>query len=76
MIPLYWYPPDPRLDDGIQSFLENAHGLPQAEGVETQEQLQFLKASCCCEVQGFLFSKPVPIEEVAATLLRLTKPRS
>ncbi|MBK5964312.1 hypothetical protein CCR95_09490 [Thiocystis minor] len=35
-----------------------------AEGVETSEQLDFLRANCCGEVQGFLFSKAVPVEEI------------
>lgn len=33
-----------------------------AEGVETQEQLQFLRAQGCQAFQGFLFSRPVPVE--------------
>jgi EAL domain-containing protein (putative c-di-GMP-specific phosphodiesterase class I) len=36
-----------------------------AEGVETQEQLAFLKAHYCNEVQGFLFSRPVPEEAIS-----------
>jgi diguanylate cyclase (GGDEF)-like protein len=36
-----------------------------AEGVETVEQLDFLKAHHCEEGQGFLFSKAVPAEEFA-----------
>ncbi|OWW18459.1 diguanylate cyclase [Noviherbaspirillum denitrificans] len=34
-----------------------------AEGVETQEQLNFLNTHRCNEGQGFLFSAPVPAEE-------------
>jgi predicted signal transduction protein with EAL and GGDEF domain len=29
-----------------------------AEGVETEEQLAYLRTVCCTEVQGFLFSRP------------------
>lgn len=31
-----------------------------AEGVENIEQLDFLKARCCTEIQGYLFSEAVP----------------
>ncbi len=34
-----------------------------AEGVETLEQLNFLKRNGCAEFQGYYFSKPVPIDE-------------
>ena len=39
-----------------------------AEGVEKTEQLAFLRASGCNEVQGYLFSRPLPPEELAAWL--------
>lgn len=34
-----------------------------AEGVETEEQRQFLLDSGCTHYQGYLFSKPIPIEQ-------------
>jgi diguanylate cyclase (GGDEF)-like protein len=39
-----------------------------AEGVETADQASFLSGICCDELQGFLFSKPVPAERFAAML--------
>ena len=40
-----------------------------AEGVETESQLEFLRVLKCNEIQGFLFSPPVPAE-VAEDLMR------
>jgi EAL domain-containing protein (putative c-di-GMP-specific phosphodiesterase class I) len=37
-----------------------------AEGVETEEQRDFLKSHDCNVYQGYLFSKPVPIEHFEA----------
>jgi hypothetical protein len=36
--------------------------------VETMNQLEFLSEQCCDEVQGYLYSKPVPAEEFARVL--------
>ena len=34
-----------------------------AEGVETEEQRAFLERERCAEIQGFLYSRPLPAEE-------------
>jgi EAL domain-containing protein (putative c-di-GMP-specific phosphodiesterase class I) len=39
-----------------------------AEGVEKAEQRDFLSAHGCDEMQGYLFSRPVPAEESAKFL--------
>ena len=47
-----------------------------AEGVETQGQLDQMRAEGCTEVQGFFFGRPTPagdIAEVIATFQRLIK---
>jgi EAL domain-containing protein (putative c-di-GMP-specific phosphodiesterase class I) len=36
-----------------------------AEGVETADQLDFLRAESCNEVQGFLVGRPFPIDKYA-----------
>ena len=41
-----------------------------AEGVETLTQAEFLRAHNCDELQGFLFSRPLPAEEFASMLTR------
>jgi len=39
-----------------------------AEGVETPEQLRTVRAEGCTEMQGYVFSKPLPASEVAQFL--------
>ncbi|MES2317705.1 MAG: EAL domain-containing protein [Pseudomonadota bacterium] len=71
---------EPRSAAIAQATIALAHGLSLvviAEGVETEGQLAFLSAIGCDEVQGYLFSRAVPPDEMgrmlsgAAQLLRL-----
>ncbi|MCB1943143.1 MAG: EAL domain-containing protein, partial [Candidatus Accumulibacter sp.] len=41
-----------------------------AEGVETSEQLAFLQRVQCPKLQGYLFSRPLPADEMAVVLRR------
>lgn len=53
---------EPRSAAIAQATIALAHGLSLvviAEGVETEDQFEFLKAIGCDEVQGYLFSRPV-----------------
>jgi EAL domain-containing protein (putative c-di-GMP-specific phosphodiesterase class I) len=57
----------------IQTIISMAHSLRLkvvAEGVETEEQATMLKLLRCDQMQGYLFSKPLPLEEVTALLRR------
>ena len=52
----------------IQAVVSLGHSLGMsttAEGVETEEQLEAVRAQGCDEVQGFLFSPPLPASGVA-----------
>ncbi len=51
----------------VHAIIAMAHALHLkvvAEGVETTAQLAFLQERGCDQVQGYLFSKPVPLEEI------------
>jgi diguanylate cyclase (GGDEF)-like protein len=48
--------------------------ITTAEGVETEDQLARLAAGNCTEVQGYLFSKPRPANEVAALCAKFGEP--
>ena len=53
------------------AIIAMAHGLNLrvvAEGVETEEQLNYLRKQGCDELQGYYFSPPVPAEAFASML--------
>ena len=58
----------------VKAIIAMGHGLGMdiiAEGVELQEQLEFLGANACDAIQGFLFSKPLPANEIEPLLPKL-----
>lgn len=51
----------------VRAILSMSHEMNLkviAEGVETTEQLEFLRGLKCLTFQGYLFSRPVPSEEI------------
>ncbi|WP_372739286.1 EAL domain-containing protein [Neptunomonas sp.] len=55
----------------VTAIIHMSHALGHsvvAEGVETQEQLDFLVQENCDYIQGFFFSKPLPAHEIEAYL--------
>ncbi len=66
---------DIRADEGdaniVNAIVAMARGLKLsliAEGVETRTQLKYLRSHGCSEVQGFIFSQPVPAAEMMVLL--------
>ena len=58
----------------VRTIIAMAHNLDMsviAEGVETEEQRQFLVEYHCLNYQGYLFSKPVPIEQFENLLKKM-----
>ncbi|MGH6902008.1 MAG: putative bifunctional diguanylate cyclase/phosphodiesterase, partial [Geminicoccaceae bacterium] len=56
----------------VSSLIVMAHNLNLkviAEGVETAEQLAFLRDNHCDAIQGYLISRPMPAEDIGAELL-------
>jgi EAL domain-containing protein (putative c-di-GMP-specific phosphodiesterase class I) len=47
-----------------------------AEGVETREQLDKITSEGCTEMQGYLFSRPLPAHEIARLFLSRREPKA
>jgi diguanylate cyclase (GGDEF)-like protein/PAS domain S-box-containing protein len=62
---------DPNAMTLVSTIISLAHSLRLkviAEGVETEEQANFLRLLRCDEMQGYLFSKPLPMDALIALL--------
>lgn len=44
-----------------------------AEGVETQEQKEFVEQNGCFEIQGYFYSKPLPKDEIEKFMIEFNK---
>jgi EAL domain-containing protein (putative c-di-GMP-specific phosphodiesterase class I) len=62
----------------VKAAIAMAHGLGMAiiaEGVETPEQADFLRAAGADVVQGYLYGKPMPIAQFAAMVGQTAQPQ-
>jgi diguanylate cyclase (GGDEF)-like protein/PAS domain S-box-containing protein len=61
-------PDDAAITTAIISMAKSLSLKVIAEGVEDEAQISFLRAHHCDEIQGYYFSKPLPVDEVADKL--------
>ncbi len=64
-------PDDAAISQAIVSLARSLRLQVVAEGVETPEQLEFVRGLGCDTVQGFLISRPLPVDAVDAFVIRL-----
>ena len=60
---------DIAISKAVISLAENLNLKIIAEGVETQEQKEFLVENGCSLIQGYLYSKPIPADELQKEFL-------
>lgn len=61
-------PNDAAIISAIIAMADSLNMRVVAEGIETEEQLNFLKKKGCRNYQGFYFSKPLPASEITAIM--------
>ena len=61
-------PSDAAIVGAVISLCRNLNLGVVAEGVETEEQLAFLRSHDCELVQGFLLGRPVPADRISTLL--------
>jgi EAL domain-containing protein (putative c-di-GMP-specific phosphodiesterase class I) len=62
---------DPESATIVEAIINLGHSLKLkviAEGVETAQQLEFLRNRGCEEFQGYHFSRPIPVDQFTALL--------
>ncbi|MFB4394683.1 MULTISPECIES: putative bifunctional diguanylate cyclase/phosphodiesterase [unclassified Pseudomonas] len=62
----------------VHAMINLAHNLNLevvAEGVESEEQMAMLREFGCDQVQGFLVSRPLPVDELIDYLLQAGRPQ-
>lgn len=59
---------DASIASAVISLARNMQLSSVAEGVENQGQMDFLRSQDCERIQGFLFSRPIPPDQMTALL--------
>ncbi|SFD71698.1 EAL domain-containing protein [Massilia yuzhufengensis] len=59
--------------DFVKAFVDMAHALGMAvvaEGVETPEALDFLRAARCDQAQGYYLARPMPLAALRGVIMQ------
>lgn len=65
---------DRAIAQSVVDLADNLNMRTVAEGVEEPEQLEILRQIGCTYIQGFLFSRPIPADQIPTVVSRLNRP--